>query len=263
MLSFRVDDEQGGRFVIRVAGTDRFGNAIVADRELTISGKSDQTKLRILADRQRYQRGRRGLASTCTAATGRARRFSTWEADRILRYQIVSLKEGDNSLGWAVDGSQFPNFTLTATRMWQNACDQARLDIQVERDLRVTVAPARPVVGPGETVDLDVTTVDQLGRPVSAELSIGMVDQSLLRLFNDSLPEIGPFFYNQTRLGAFATEATNTFRYAPGSVPVAQAVVEEDERTAALAANEADRVRRAQPGGSGGRKAAGGVRATW
>ncbi len=56
-LSFRVDDAQGGRFVIRVAGTDRFGNPIVADRELTISGKKDETKLRLLADRQRYKVG--------------------------------------------------------------------------------------------------------------------------------------------------------------------------------------------------------------
>ena len=94
------------------------------------------------------------------------------------------------------------------------------------------------VVGPGEPVELEVTTVDQLGRPVSAELSIAMVDQSLLRLFNDTLPAIGPFFYNQTRTGAFATEATNTFRYAPATVPVSQAVVDEAERSAAVAANE-------------------------
>ena len=80
---------------------------------------------------------------------------------------------------------------------------------------------AKPAVGPGDPVELEVTTVDQLGRPVPAELSIAMVDQSLLRLFNDSLPAIGPFFYDQTRTGAFATEATNTFRYAPATTAVA------------------------------------------
>ncbi len=35
--------------------------------------------------------------------------------------------------------------------MWENQLDEARLDIQVERDLRVTVTPAKPVVGPGES----------------------------------------------------------------------------------------------------------------
>ena len=58
------------------------------------------------------------------------------------------------------------------------------------------------------------TTADQLGRPVAAEVSLALVDRSLLRLFGDRLPPIGPFFYDQTRTGAFATESTNTFRYA-------------------------------------------------
>src|SRR5262249_27248017 len=78
-------------------------------------------------------------------------------------------------------------------------------------------------------------------RPVAAELSIAMVDRSLLRLFQDRLPDIGAFFYNQTRTGAFASEATNTFRYEPRTVPVSQAVVEEAERAAAVSANAADR----------------------
>ena len=130
-----------------------------------------------------------------------------------------------------MDNGQFPNFTLTSTRMWENQFDEAKLDIQVERDLRVTVKPAKPTVGPGESVELEVTTVDQLGRPVSAELSIAMIDQSLLRLFNDRLPEIGSFFYNQTRTGAFATQATNIFRYQPNTTGVPQAIVDDAERS--------------------------------
>jgi tetratricopeptide (TPR) repeat protein len=241
-LTFRVDDAQGGQYVLRVAGTDRFGTPIVADRPILISGKKDETKLRLLADRQSFKVGEEAgvnLHSRDRAGTA----LLTWEADRILTYKIVTLKEGDNPLSWSIDGAQFPNFTLTATRMRQTEFDQAKLDIQVERDLRVTVAPTRPVVGPGDAVELDVTTVDQLGRPVAAELSIAMVDQSLLRLFRDRLPAIGPFFYNQTRTGAFATEATNTFRYEPATTPVSQAVVDESERAAAVAANAADRGR--------------------
>ena len=177
-LTFRVDDTQGGRYIVRVAGTDRFGNPIVADRVLTISGKKDETKLRLLADRQRFKVGEEAsvnLHSRDRAGTA----LLTWEADRILSYKIVTLKEGDNTVAWAIDGPQFPNFTLTSTRMWRNECDQARLDIQVERDLRVTVAPAKPTVGPGEPVELEVThrrparpagrgrAIDRDGRPVA------------------------------------------------------------------------------------------------
>ena len=165
----------------------------------------------------------------------------TWEADRILTYKLVTVSDGDNPIGWAIDGPQFPNFTLTAARMWENKFDEAKLDIEVERDLRVTVAPVKPLVGPGDDVELEVTTVDQLGRPASAEISIAMIDRSLLRLYGDRMPPIGAFFYNQTRTGAFSTEATNTFHYAPETVEVAQAVVDEAERIAAVTANAAVR----------------------
>ena len=145
-----------------------------------ISGKKDETKLRLLAERLRYKVGEEAtvnLHSRDRAGTA----LLTWEADRILSYKIVTLKEGDNPIAWAIDGPQFPNFTITSTRMWRNQLDRANLDIEVERELRVTVTPTKPVVGPGDPVELEVTTVDQLGRPVSSELSIAMVDQALLR----------------------------------------------------------------------------------
>ncbi len=239
-LAFRIDDTEGSRYVLRVAGTDRFGNPIVADKPLAISGRKDETKLRLLADRQRFKVGEEAsvnLHSRDRAGTA----LLTWEADRILSYKLVHLNVGNNTVAWAIDGAQFPNFTLTATRMARNELDQARLDVQVERDLKVELSVAKPAVAPGDPVEIDVTTVDQLGRPVASELSIAVVDQSLLRLYNDSLPEIGPFFFGQTRTGAFATEATNTFRYAAVTTAVASALVEDRERLAAQAANDVGR----------------------
>ena len=88
-------------------GTDRFGNPIVADRALTISGKKDETKLRLLADRQRYKVGEEAsvnLHSRDRAGTA----LLTWEADRILTYKLVTLNEGDNPVAWAVDGAAVP-----------------------------------------------------------------------------------------------------------------------------------------------------------
>ncbi len=237
-ISLKVDDDQGGTYVVRVAGTDRFGNPIFTDRALTISGKTDVTKLRLLADRQSYKVGEE--ASINVHSRGHAgTALLTWEADRILSYKLVNLKEGDNPLPWLVDGPQFPNFTLTASRMAGTHFDEARLDVRVERDLRVELKPVKPTVAPGEDVEVEVTTRDQLDRPVAAEISVALVDQSLLRLYRDKLPPIGAFFYNQTRVGAFASQATNTFRYSPDTAVVSDAVVEEAERANAVAANHA------------------------
>ena len=222
--------------MIRVAGTDQFGNPIVADRGLEISGKADATRLRLLTDRQSFKVGESAsinLHSRSKPGTA----LLAWEADRILQYKLVPIKEGDNPVTWAVDGPQFPNFTLTASRMADDKFDVAALDIRVERDLRVTIKPLKPIVEPGQDVEVEVTTVDQLDRPVAAEVALALVDRSLLRLFNDKLPPIGPYFYDQTRTGAFSTEATNTFRDEPTTMPVSEAVVEEQERLLAQTRN--------------------------
>ena len=79
------------------------------------------------------------------------------------------------------------------------AFDEARLDVRVERDLRRDGhADEARASGPGARSRSRSTTADQLGRPVAAELSLALVDRSLLRLFDDRLPPIGPFFYDQT-----------------------------------------------------------------
>ena len=235
-ISLRADDEDGGSYIVRISGTDRFKNPIVTDKTLTISGKDDSEKLRILADRQSYKVGEEAevnLHNKGKAGTT----LLTWEGDRVLSYKIVPLAAGDNPLKWTVEGSQFPNFTLNASRMTGEKFEQAALDVRVERELQVTLKPIKTSVGPGEEVEVEVITVDQLGRPVAAELSLALVDRSLLRIFGDRLPPIGPYFYDQTRTGSFQTESTNEFRYDPTTTPVSQAVVEDADRLAAEAAN--------------------------
>ena len=235
-ISLKVDDADGGTFVVVVAGTDRFTNAVVAEYPLLISGKTDEAHLRILADRQEFKVGETAKINLHSRGVG-GTALVAWEADRILSYKLLPLREGDNDLSWEVDAAQAPNFTLTAARMAGDRLDEARLDVAAARDLRVEIVPTKPSVNPGEVVEVEVRTTDQLGRPVAAELSLALVDRALLRLHGDNLPPIGAFFHDRLRIGAFATTSTNTFRYAPATVPVPEAIVEEAQRAAALAAN--------------------------
>ncbi len=248
-VSLAVNDDRGGDFIVRVTGKDRFGNPVFSDRNLLISGKDDSDQIRLLADRQTFKVGE--TASVKLHAKGKGgTALLAWEGDRILTYKIVTLAPGDTPLTWAVDGAQFPNFTLTASRMVDTEFHEAKLDVRVERDLRVSLTPKNEAVGPGEEVEVEVSTVDQLGKPVAAEVSLALIDQALLRLYGDKLPPIGTYFYNQTRTGAFETEATNTFSYQPGTTPVAEALVEEAERAAAQLANDSRRAGARQQAGA-------------
>ena len=65
----------------------------------------------------RRSRSARPPRSTSTAGPRPGTALLTWEADRILQYRLAPIAEGDNPISWPVEGPQFPNFTLTASRM--------------------------------------------------------------------------------------------------------------------------------------------------
>ena len=140
-IPLAVDDEQGGHYVIRVAGTDRFGNPVVADRDLTISGKKDETKLRLLADRQTYKVGEE--ASVNLHSRGRAGHGAPdlgGRPDPHLQARAARARGTTRSPGRSTAPSS-PTSRSRPSRMAESTFDEAQLDLRVERDLRVTVAP--------------------------------------------------------------------------------------------------------------------------
>ena len=220
-VSIRVDDEDGGSFLLRASSTDRFGNAISEDRAILVSGRGDSTRLRFLTDRTSIKVGEVARVDLHNRE-GSGLALLTWEADRLIRYRIQKIGPGSNPVEWGVEGPEFPNVTMAAASMLGTQLEEARVDLKVDRELRVTLKALRPSVGPGEEVVVEVSTADQLGRPVAAEVSMAMVDRALLRIYAESSPPIGPFFHDRTRLGAFASGATNGFRYQPESRAVDQ-----------------------------------------
>ncbi|MEB3188254.1 MAG: MG2 domain-containing protein [bacterium] len=61
----------------------------------------------------------------------------------------------------------------------------ARLRVAEDHDLRIEVLPDRPIVEPGAEVGLTVRTLDPAGRPVPADVSVGVVDEAIYQLAHD------------------------------------------------------------------------------
>ncbi len=148
-VRLKVEDDEGGSYVIRAAGTDRFGNPVIAERLLTISGKKDETKLRILTDRTTFKVGEaaevrvvnRGPAGTALADLGG--RPDPVVQDRPHRRRATMPWPG-RSTGRSSRTSRSP------PRGWPpRHSTRRRLDVRVERDLRVTLTPRAPSRRPG------------------------------------------------------------------------------------------------------------------
>ncbi len=87
------------------------------------------------------------------------------------------------------------------------------------KKLSVGITPDKAQYAPGETVTVTIRTTDAAGTGVPAELSLGVVDMSLLALSSFETPDLTRLFYAQRGLGV-ATAHLFTFlleRFKPGS----------------------------------------------
>ena len=77
---------------------------------------------------------------------------------------------------------------------------------------------------------MTVTTTDPQGKPVAAELSLAMIEQSLLERFASPLPAIGDFFRGAERQPAVRCTSSITFSYWPATQPINPRLLAEKDR---------------------------------
>ncbi len=112
--------------------------------------------------------------------------------------------------------------------------DTLKRELQQSEDAAAT----NPVLRPGEEVEVTVATTDPLGNPVAAELSLAMVEQSLLDRF--AWPDsIDGYFRGVRRRSGVRTTSSITFKYYPTTQPISPRLLAERDRLE-LAEEEAE-----------------------
>jgi len=226
----------GGDYVLRAEGRDRFENPVSGETRLFISGKDDEIKLRILTDAEEFKVGDTPeVRLSSNAADGLA--LLTYEGETMLSYQILSLKNGVNPLTLAIGSELAPNFTLSAAQMEGNKFHQAQKYFAVLRQLNVALsikhaesAAAPDYFQPKESVTVEILTTDQNGQPVPAELSLAMVDEALYARYAESAPPIRAFFYDQKRESASQIATSCTFEFDAETKELVSEILDEEAR---------------------------------
>ncbi|MDI9445422.1 MAG: tetratricopeptide repeat protein, partial [Planctomycetota bacterium] len=258
--------EAGGRYVLRAEGTDPFDHPVSAQTELEISADEDPTRLRVLADRLTWQVGE--TADVIIHWRGRpALGLITFQAARILGYRLVELRSGPNPLSIPVTAQLASNFELAVAVITDEAhpkgdlratrrLHQASALLAVERELVIDLAwkragGAEGPIRPGEQLELTVKTTDPLGKPVSAEVCLAMLEQSVRERF--PLPGAHPadLFRGVSRDTEMRTGSSITFSYHPESAAVDPQILSERQRIETRRAEEESRQSAvAKPGGT-------------
>ena len=108
--------KEGGEYILRAEGIDRFEHAVTAQYMVQISDDRDPVRLRILADRHTFQVGDKATVQIHWREEP-ALALVTFQGARVLDYRLVRLEKGANALAIPMGTKLAPNFDLCVSVM--------------------------------------------------------------------------------------------------------------------------------------------------
>jgi hypothetical protein len=196
--------------------TNRPSQPINADTTVWVA-KNSTTELgyrtggvEIIADKDTFRVGGTAPVMLVVPTAGRYVLF-TVEGEDLYHYQLVHLDGTVKLVNLAVDEKYVPNVFLGATLVndRQIFTDTKQIIVPpVKNFLNVEVKPDRAQYQPRDEGTLTVTTKNDEGKPVSAEVALSLVDESVFYIQNDYAGDPRQFFFGTKRSQQIQTQST-------------------------------------------------------
>jgi len=153
----------------------------------------------IVLDRDTVQVGQRVPVMLTTQNSNRYVLFSL-EAETLHDYQLIHVTGTAKLIEVPIEDHYVPNLFLSAVMVSDRQIFMDTKEVVVppiDHFLQVEVRTDRDQYEPRQTGRITVTTTDRHGNPVSAEVSIGTVDESVYAIQSDYASDPRQFFYGQ------------------------------------------------------------------
>ncbi len=192
-----------GRYRISAKAKDPRGNRIAASTDLWVTGRTYASlaykypDLEIITDKRTFEVGETVTALINTKASG-AMALVTIEGEKLHEWHIVPLRGNSTTVSVPIRTEYIPNVYLSVCYVKNKKFASASKPLRVSsrsRSLVVDVTPDKSVYRPRETATYRIKTTRPDGRAVSAEVSLGVVDESIYAIREERGPDILPFFY--------------------------------------------------------------------
>ncbi|HKG96555.1 MAG TPA: MG2 domain-containing protein, partial [Pyrinomonadaceae bacterium] len=195
---------------------DRFLPPIKADTYVFVATNATtdlgyrHTGVEIVVDKDTFRTGQTAPVMISVPVSDRYVLFSV-EGEDLFSYKLVHVTGTAKLIELPIEEKHVPNIYLSAL-MISNA--QAFQDTKqvvvppVDRFLAVSVKADREQYQPREEGTLAIATKDSSGRPVSAEIALGLVDESVKYIQQDYAGDPRQFYYGTKRAHTVQTQST-------------------------------------------------------
>ena len=161
------------------------------------SWNRNDRKITMVADKKTYQPGD---TAKIFISTGKPDSYVlvTAEGSSLQSKQVVHAADGTTTFELPVTAVMQPNIFVNATAVHDSELYQGSVNVKVppaSQRLTVTITPSKPQFQPGEKASYDLLATDASGKPVRAELSVGVVDEAIYSVRPETTGDVLDAFY--------------------------------------------------------------------
>ncbi|MEW6448876.1 MAG: MG2 domain-containing protein [Bacillota bacterium] len=202
--SFEFTPEEPGSYVIKATGRDDRGNRITSATWIWVAGEGEFSgyrypDLEIFMDKKTYEPGDTAKVLINAGEEGAAA-LLTVEGRNLYEHRLLMLNSRSALVEIPVRAEYRPNFYVSVCyvkeKKFVTQTAEARVSLK-QQTLKLTVTPEKKKYGPGEEVNCTVKTTDAEGRPVQAEVSLGVIDEAIYAIREDDTRPILDYFYSR------------------------------------------------------------------
>ncbi len=204
--TIEVPFPDGGSYLAKVVATTPEGRDVEGETYLWVAGKSQawvsergHERIQIVPDRRTYKPGETAHVLIVTGVPD-AHVLVTTEGRELHTRRMVRVAGPTTTVDVPIVPEYAPNFYVAATFVRGNHLYQGVKLIKVppvEQELTVEIEPSRETFGPGDPGTFTVSARDFEGKPVAADLSLGVVDESIYAIQPEAAQDIVSFFYGR------------------------------------------------------------------
>ncbi|MBS1721780.1 MAG: hypothetical protein JSS66_02105 [Armatimonadetes bacterium] len=189
-----------GTFLAKCSTRDARGNEVRSETYVWVEtgGESGapMPSLKLILDKRSYAPDESATVLLQTDSPGGSA-LVTIETDRVLWSRVVPLQKSSTTV--QIDGlAQYaPNAMVCAAyvneKRYYSSQRSLNVDLRLKR-INVAVTPDTARTTPGAPVSYTIKTLDPAGRPVSADVAVGVVDESVYSVLEDTNDPVKAFY---------------------------------------------------------------------
>lgn len=199
---FAFTPKHEGSYVIRAVARDSRGRLVKSAQWLWVPGAGEirgykYPDLQVIMDKKTYNQGETAKVLINSSETG-VTALITVEGRRLYEHRLIKLNAKSTVVEIPIKSHYRPNFYISAcyakNKKFNSAQARAKISL-ADQSIKLVVTPDKPKYEPGEKATYLVKATDHRGKPVRAEVSLGVVDEAIYAIRKENTTPILDFFY--------------------------------------------------------------------